>query len=79
MKKKRSLWQGPLMYLLLLVVILGVVWMLGSGDATPSVTLNYSEFLEWVEADLRAANGETLSADEKQMSIDSIVIQSNTL
>ena len=79
MKKKRSLWQGPLMYLLLLVAILGVVWMLGSGDAAPSVTLNYSEFLEWVEADLRAANGETLGDAQRDMSIDSIVIQSNTL
>ncbi len=67
------------MYLLLLVAILGVVWMLGSGDATPSVTLNYSEFLEWVEADLRAANGEKLSDAQKDMSIDRIVIQSNTL
>ncbi len=79
MKKKRSLLQGPLMYLLLLVAILGVVWMLGSGNSAPSVTLNYSDFLTWVEADLRAANGEKLPADQKQMSISSIVIQSNTL
>ena len=37
------------MYLLLLAVILGVVWMLGSDSPTPSITLSYSDFLEWVE------------------------------
>ena len=36
MKKKKSLLQGPLLYLLLLAVILGVVWMLGSGSPIPS-------------------------------------------
>ena len=40
MKKKRSMLQGPLMYLLLLAVILGVVWMLGSDSPTPSITLS---------------------------------------
>ena len=54
LKKKKSLLQGPLMYLLLLAVILGVVWMMDGETSVQSVTLNYSEFLEWVEADLRA-------------------------
>lgn len=79
MKKKKSLLQGPLMYLLLLAVILAVVWMLGSGTPTHSVTLNYSEFLEWVEADLRASTGETLPESQQKMSISSIVIQEKTL
>ena len=67
------------MYLLLLVAILGVVWMLGTGDSTPSVTLTYSEFLEWVEADLRADNGDQLPDAQKDMSISRILIQSSTL
>ncbi len=79
MNKKRSLLQGPLMYLLLLAVILAVVWMLGSGSPVQPVTLNYSEFLEWVEADLRADSGEQLPADQAEMSISQIVIQQNTL
>ena len=67
------------MYLLLLAVILVVVSMLGSGTPNKSVTLNYSEFLHWVETDLRAANGERLTEDEAKMSISRIVIQENTL
>ena len=77
MKNKKSrLIQGPLMYLLLLAVILGVVWMMGSESAFNSVTLNYSEFLGWVENDLRASQGE--AADAAQ-SIERIVIQENVL
>ena len=79
MKKKKSLLQGPLLYLLLLAVILGVVWMLGSGAPVPSVSLNYSEFLEWVETDLRASLGETLTEEEQKMSISRISIQEKTL
>ena len=71
--------QGPLMYLLLLAVILGVVWMLGSDSPTPSVTLSYSDFLEWVQADLKAAQGQTLTDEEQGMSISRIVIQQSTL
>ena len=79
MKKKRSMLQGPLMYLLLLAVILGVVWMLGSDSPNPSVTLSYSDFLEWVEADLKAEQGMALTDAEKEMSISRIVIQQSTL
>ncbi len=71
--------QGPLMYLLLLAVILGVVWMLGSDSPTPSITLSYSDFLEWVEADLKAEQGIALTDGEKEMSISRIVIQQSTL
>ena len=59
-KPLKKILQGPLMYLLLLAVILGVVWMMDGEPSVQSVTLNYSEFLEWVEADLRAEEGETL-------------------
>ena len=67
------------MYLLLLAVILSVVWILGTGTPTTATTLSYSEFLEWVEADLRAQMGEALTDAQKDMSISRIVIQENTL
>ena len=67
------------MYLLLLAVILSVVWMLGTGTPTTATTLSYSEFLEWVEADLRAQMGEALTDAQKDMSISRSVIQENTL
>ena len=79
MKKKKRLLQGPIMYLLLLCAILAVVWMLGYDTPSQSIKLSYSEFLEWVEADLRAANGEELSSDQREMTIQSIVIQQKTL
>ena len=79
MNKKKKMLQGPLMYLLLLAVILAVVWMLGSGSPVESVTLSYSEFLEWVQADLRADNGEKLKGEQVGMTIDRIIIQENTL
>ena len=79
MNKKRRLLQGPLMYLLLLAVILSVVWMLGSGSPVESVTLSYSDFLEWVQADLRADKGEKLTGKQADMTIDRIIIQENTL
>ena len=67
------------MYLLLLAVILSVVWMLGSGSPVESVTLSYSDFLEWVQADLRADKGEKLTGKQADMTIDRIIIQENTL
>ena len=79
LNKKKKMLQGPLMYLLLLAVILAVVWMLGSGSPVESVTLSYSEFLEWVQADLRADNGEKLKGEQADMTIDRIIIQENTL
>ncbi|MGN1005263.1 MAG: ATP-dependent zinc metalloprotease FtsH [Aristaeellaceae bacterium] len=53
--------------------------MLGSGSPVESVTLNYSDFLEWVQADLRADTGEHLTDEQADMTIDRIVIQENTL
>ena len=79
MNKKKKMLQGPLMYLLLLAVILVVVWMLGSGTPVKSVTLSYSEFLEWVQADLRADSGEKLKGEQASMTIDRVVVQENTL
>ena len=79
MNKKKKMLQGPLMYLLLLAVILAVVWMLGSGTPVKSVTLSYSEFLEWVQADLRADTGEKLKGEQASMTIDRVVVQENTL
>ena len=79
LNKKKRLLQGPLMYLLLLAVILSVVWMLGSGSPVESVTLSYSDFLEWVQADLRADSGEKLTGKQANMTIDRIIIQENTL
>ena len=79
LNKKKKMLQGPLMYLLLLAVILAVVWMLGSGTPVKSVTLSYSEFLEWVQADLRADTGEKLKGEQASMTIDRVVVQENTL
>ena len=79
LNKKKKMLQGPLMYLLLLAVILVVVWMLGSGTPVKSVTLSYSEFLEWVQADLRADSGEKLKGEQASMTIDRVVVQENTL
>ena len=79
MNKKKSLLSGPLVYLLVVVVALAVAWMLGSGSPVESVTLNYSDFLEWVQADLRADTGEHLTDEQADMTIDRIVIQENTL
>ena len=67
------------MYLLLLAVILGVVWMMGADAPVSSIKLEYSQFLEWVENDLRASQGESLSETEAEMCFDRVAIQSNTL
>jgi len=77
--KKSRLIQGPLMYLVLLAVILGVVWMMGSDMSVNSVTLSYSEFLEWVETDLRAAQGQEIDEEMADCTISHIVIQENVL
>ena len=67
------------MYLLLLAVILGVVWMMGAETPVSSIKLEYSQFLEWVENDLRASLGESQGEAEAEMTFDRIAIQSNTL
>ena len=43
--------QGPLMYVLLVVLILSVVRMFGSGERDEIQELNYTEVLEMIEAD----------------------------
>ena len=77
-KKSRRL-HGPLLYLMLLAAILAVVWMLDSDSPATYQDLSYSELLDWVETDLRADNGETLSKEDAGKTIESIVIQENVL
>ena len=79
MKKKKRLLQGPVMCMLVLCMILAVVWALDYDTTAQPVKLSYSEFLEWVEADLRTANGETLPEAQRDMSIQSVIIQQRTL
>ena len=77
--KKSRLLHGPLLYLMLLAAILVVVWMLDSDSPATYQDLSYSELLDWVETDLRADNGETLSKEDAGKTIESIVIQENVL
>ena len=77
--KKSRLLHGPLLYLMLLAAILAVVWMLDSDSPATYQDLSYSELLDWVETDLRADNGETLSKEDAGKTIESIVIQENVL
>ena len=67
------------MYLLLLAVILLVVHMLTDGENNQTKSISYSTLLEWVEADLRHSQGETLPADRQGMTLGKVVIQSSTL
>ena len=67
------------MCMLVLCMILAVVWALDYDTTAQPVKLSYSEFLEWVEADLRTANGETLPEAQRDMSIQSVIIQQKTL
>ena len=78
-KPLRKVLQGPLMYLLLLAVIMLVVHMLTDGTGAQPKSISYSTLLEWVEADLRHSQGETLSEEQKDMTLSTVVIQSNTL
>ncbi len=78
-KPLRKVLQGPLMYLLLLAVILLVVHMLTDGTGAQPKSISYSTLLEWVEADLRHSQGETLSEEQKGMTLSTVVIQSSTL
>ena len=64
---------------MLLAAILVVVWMLDSDSPATYQDLSYSELLDWVETDLRADNGETLSKEDAGKTIESIVIQENVL
>ena len=55
MKKdaRKSLFQGPLLYVVLLLVILWMVHLLGTPAGTQPLELSYSSLLQWVEADLK--------------------------
>ena len=78
-KPLRKVLQGPLMYLLLLAVILLVVHMLTDGTGSQPKSISYSTLLEWVDADLRHSQGETLSKEQEGMTLSTVVIQSSTL
>ena len=78
-KPTRKALQGPLMYLLILAVILLMVHMLSDGSQQAPEKISYSALLEWVEADLRQSQGETLSLKQQGMTLGQVVIQSNTL
>jgi cell division protease FtsH len=74
-KRKLRFLQGPMIYVLLLGVILVMVYMLGGpSNESNNIALEYSELLEWVEADLKADSGMTLNEDEQNKTIESVVI-----
>ena len=74
-KKKMGFLRGPMLYLLLLGVILLMVYVLGgSGSETTIIKLEYSELLEWVEADLKADSGITQEETEQNKTIESVTI-----
>ena len=81
MNKKpiRKILQGPLLYVLLLVVIILMVHMLSEGSRLQTKTISYSELLQWVDADLRHSQGETLPAELEGKTLGRVVIQSSTL
>ena len=78
-KPLRKVLQGPLMYLLLLAVIMLVVHMLTDGTGAQPKSISYSTLLEWVEADLRHSQGETLPVQMQGKTLGQVVIQSSTL
>ena len=67
------------MYLLLLAVILMMVHMLSDGTQPTTESISYSTLLQWVEADLRHSQGETLTGDMAGKTLAKVVIQSGTL
>ena len=78
-KPVRQVLQGPLMYLLLFAIILLVVHMMTDGTTVQPRTIGYSQLLEWVEADLRQKQGQTVPDSQKGMTLSVVVIQSSTL
>ena len=64
MKKnvKRSPFQTPLLYVVLLLVILWMVQLLGTPTGAQPLELSYSTLLQWIEADLK--NDEGHGADQ---------------
>jgi len=71
--------QGPLLYLILLLVILWMVQLLGSPTTDKIEELKYSTLLKWVEADLKADAGMALAADEVGKTIENVIITQSTL
>ncbi len=67
------------MYLLILAVILLMVHMLSDGSQPTVEKISYSALLEWVEADLRHSQGETLPLKLQDKTLGKVVIQSSTL
>ncbi len=81
MKKntKKAFYQGPLPYLILLLVILWMVQLLGAPSGETPLELNYSTLLRWVEADLKNDEGMDVTAEERTMTISNIIITQTTL
>ncbi len=78
-RPNRKALQGPLMYLLILAVILLMVHMLSEGSQPTPESISYSALLEWVEADLRHSQGETLPVKLQGKTLGQVTIQSSTL
>ena len=64
---KKAFYQGPLPYLILLLVILWMVQLLGAPSGETPLELNYSTLLRWVEADLKNDEGMDVTAEERTM------------
>jgi len=75
-KKTLKHWQGPIIYVLLLALILWFVTAIGTPRMEEPEKLAYSELLAWVEADLKADKG--LSEDTSK-TITNIIIVENEL
>ena len=56
-KKTMKYLQGPLIYVLLLILVLWLVSMIGAPRMEEPEELSYSELLEWIEADLKVDEG----------------------
>ena len=78
-KPTRKALQGPLMYLLILAVILLMVHMLSDGSQPTVEKISYSALLEWVEADLRHSQDESLPLKLQGKTLGQVIIQSSTL
>lgn len=72
-KKTMKYLQGPLIYVLLLILVLWLVSMIGAPRMEEPEELSYSELLEWIEADLKADEG--LSDDTSKTISDVIIVQ----
>ncbi len=74
------MFQGPLMYAVLIVVILLMVKLIGGTTTTDTTTtLTYSELLQWVEADLKNDLGMDVPEADQNKTIESVEITNYTL